>query len=283
MLTLHAYPNRGARFGHQFFESALARAFAIRYGLTLRFPKGFEANSRKFGAWFDPSDASTPPLLYETVDAGTISEQALSTFIVSGQAVSPDTVTVIECDFQRVDWLNGWMQRMLPPNFILLGLESHAMKLRARMIELQMISPVQTLGIAVHVRRENVTASNINKSRYVAIEYYTDVIQRLIDTGIQADEITVISTPDLEVEKLTCFAGLHISTVGDEVSAFAELANHSHLVGSPSGFSYTAHLAGNTKIMPHPIDWNPKYRDTVFTNLGAFVADYKAARLNSRT
>ena len=51
-------PNRGARFGHQFFEVAMLSAWSLKVGGLNLYNKGFSANSASFGKLFHPRDSA---------------------------------------------------------------------------------------------------------------------------------------------------------------------------------------------------------------------------------
>lgn len=265
MAVFNFLPNRGARFGHQFYELALIRALVSKYSGFLFLENSLEANSRKFGAIFNPSDYGSPNSFTLEIDLSNFKNQEdFCQFLIDEKVDLFRSDLKISGCFQKVSWLGTWVRSELSSIDIETSLESTALYLKSVLVRLGKIPNKRLKRIALHIRRENVSLS-LNSARYVPIEYYKTVLSDLFEAGVcLPSNIDIYSTPDFNVSELKEFPGLTYRLELGEVEAFCELASHYFLIGSPSGFSYTAHLVASSAVLIHPLDWNIYYKDSTF-------------------
>jgi hypothetical protein len=284
-IVLRIDPNRGARFGHQFYEVALIRAWSIFIQAKCIYNQGFNANSKLFGAIFNPADSLAEAV--SSVDKFVFLSDFncandfgayFDNFIVGNK--SNNSIEIIG-DLHSSPWFSDYIRSSIDSQCIDDGLLYLASHLRFSIFKLGLIKRECFRRVAVHVRRGDIATDPRFSSRLVDIDYYIDVIDKLVNlSGCKYENIDLYSTPDLD---LTPFRGLRNVTLRtgiDEVSAFCEMSSHAAIVGSPSGFSFAAHLTSSGAVLIHEKDWNRYSSTYAFRDVDRFCEFCKILKLS---
>jgi hypothetical protein len=268
-------PNRGARFGHQFFEVAMLSAWSLKVGGLNLYNKGFSANSASFGKLFHPRDSAADA--YYLVDEFVLlqnfkNEDDFSQHMVAYEASSKkDSLIEILGDFYSSPWLSVYLRKILTPSDIHRGLTFIAAKLKTALMKKGLIDQQLHHRIAVHIRRGDVASNERLASRFVYTDYYVALIDDLVkDCGLAYSDFDIYTTPDFDASPFTGHRNVRLRTELDEVAAFSEICSHFTIIGSPSGFAYAAHLVSNGAIFVHEKDWNRYASPLAFRNKECF-------------
>jgi hypothetical protein len=164
------------------------------------------------------------------------------------------------------------LRKILPFNDIHRGLTFTAAKLKIALMKNGLIDQQLKKRIAVHIRRGDVASNERLASRLVNTDYYVSLIDDLVkDCGLEYSDFDIYSTPDFDASPFTGERNVRLRTELDEVAAFSEICSHFTIIGSPSGFSYTAHLVSNGAILVHEKDWNSYSSPLAFRNKERFI------------
>ncbi len=274
MICLSIYPNRGARFGHQFYEYAQLVALAKHLSGFIYLPKGLLKNSSKFNEIFTFGESELPK--FRNIEVLHILPDEVDFFDLrlpkTMERYSAETdLLFVQGELIDLPWFSDYIKRVLSTSDMYYSLERASVDLYKQLLDKNRVSFEAAKRVAVHVRRENVTTDNINSYRYVSSEYFIDIIDRLVRAGVPEFMIDIFSTPDLDKECFKEFPRLTFFVDQSETDAFIGLCNRKFLVGSPSGFSYTASLVSDASVLVHPKDWNMYYRQDSFREIEKFV------------
>ena len=279
---LRVDPNRGARFGHQFFDVSLLRAWSLELGGLCLYNKGFHVKSASFGKVFHPRDHLDSWKDEQSVDEFILLENFksaddFSKYLSSlGSKKKQDDLIEIIGDFHESEWLPGYLKKNLLDQSIHYGLNFTAFNLRIALMKKGLIDPKLSQRIAVHIRRGDVASDKKLANRLVDTDYYVSLIDDLVkDCGLAYSDFDIYSTPDFDASPFKGGRNVRLRTELDEVAAFSEICSHFTIIGSPSGFSYTAHLVSNGAVLVHEKDWHRYTSPLAFSNKESFFGFIK--------
>lgn len=275
-VNLRIDPNRGARFGHQFYEAGMLSAMATKLNANLLFNKGFVANSSNFGEIFFPgsmdsvrSIAGEVVCINDFLDSSSFHELILNKSLFDGM---PQKNIDIIGDFYSCKWLPQYLRSILSEEDIYSGLLHIAAKLKVALIENNLIVKSLRKQIAVHIRRGDVGSQPALADRFVSEDYYIEIIDRLVKIcNVKHDDINIYSTPDFDFTNLIKKHPVKLRLSLGEVDTFGEMVSCSALIGAPSGFTYAAHLCSGNAILVHKKDWNKYYSPMSFRDESKFL------------
>lgn len=276
-INLKVDPNRGGRFGHQFYEAGLLSAWAMHLNANLMFNKGFANNSSSFGNIFFPGELeSEAGGVDEFVFLSNFSEaDSFANFILNNPTfINRPKSRVLEIigNFYESPWLYSYLHNILTPLAIHSGLLHIGAKLKCALYAHNLIDINLQNNIAIHIRRGDVSDRPELSNRFVSDDYYIDLIDRLVKfCKVRYESINIYSTPDFNFERLLEKHAVNLRVSLDEVHAFAEMASSYALIGAPSGFSYAAHICSGKPILVHNRDWNKYYSPLSFNDDSKFL------------
>lgn len=284
-IVLRIDPNKGARFGHQFYEVALIRAWSIFIQAKCIYNQGFSANSKLFGAIFVPADSiatavSSVDKFIFLSDFSCANDFAIFFDDFISNKKNNNSIEIIG-DLQSSPWFSNYIRSSIDSQCIDDGLLYLASHLRFSIFKLGLVKREYFRRVAVHIRRGDIVTVPRFSSRLVDIEYYIDVIDKLVNfSGCKYENIDLYSTPDLDVTPFRGRRNVTLRTDIDEVSAFCEMSSHAAIVGSPSGFSFAAHLTSLGAVLVHENDWNRYSSTYAFRDADRFCEFCKILKLS---